>query len=131
MTPTLPMRMPPIAGPATAAKLLLRLARLFAAAIFPSPTSRGIIACWAPAPDAYADVSTNALTKHAHTRGWASSAFPSAIAAPTAIPVCWISISRRRSSASASAPPRSVSVSSGTSWTRASSPTASVDPVSA
>ena len=53
------------------------------------------------------------------------------IAVPTIIPHCWSSIRRRRSNASASAPPTSVIVSIGISSVSASRPTASVEPVSA
>ncbi len=74
---------------------------------------------------------TNALRKHTHACGSGDAAFATAIAAPTIIPHCWISISLRRSNASANAPPTSVIVSIGISSARASSPTASVEFVSA
>ena len=60
VTPTVPMKTPASAGPATEARLELRLERLFAARSLPSPTSRGIIECCAPAPNANDDTTTNA-----------------------------------------------------------------------
>jgi hypothetical protein len=60
VTPTVPMKTPAIAGPSTEARLELRLVKLFAASSLPSPTSRGVIECWAPAPNANEETTTNA-----------------------------------------------------------------------
>ena len=109
----------------------MRLLRLFAAASWSSPTILGMSAFCAPTPNEYAHASTAMQAKQGHTCGCGSAAFATAIAPPTIIPLCWISISRRRSNASANAPPTIVRVSSGTSWASDRRPTSRVDPVSA
>ena len=63
-------------------------------------------------------------------RGLGTAAFTRRPTPVTAIPTCVQRSSRRRSTASASAPPSSVSVTSGTSSTNESAATASVEPVS-
>ena len=109
----------------------MRLLRLFAATSWSSGTSFGSSECCAPAPNANAATVTNTPTKHGHTCGSPEAVFARMIAVPTIIPHCCSSISRRRSNASASAPPTSVIVSIGMSSVSASRPTASVEPVSA
>ena len=76
------------------------------------------------------DAEKNASTKHAHTCGSDTAALTTRPTPVTAMPTCVQISSFLRSTASASAPPSSVSVTSGTSSTNESAATASVEPVS-
>ena len=93
-------------------------------------TSRGVIERMPPTPRQKNDAEKNARTKHAHSAGCGTAAFTTSPTPVIAIPSCVQRSSRRRSTASASAPPSSVSVTSGTSSTKESAATASVEPVS-
>ena len=84
----------------------------------------------APTPRQKNDAARNASTKSAHTRGSSSDEFTTK---PMPVSRRRLSVQRsrrRRSTASAIEPPTRVSVSSGTSSTKLTSPTISVDPVS-
>ena len=84
----------------------------------------------APAPNAENAVAKNARTKHAATLGFDSAELTTRPATDAAVPSSVQMRSRRRSSASAAAPPMKVNVSSGINSTSAIRPTANVDPVS-
>ena len=73
---------------------------------------------------------TNWKTYSGQTRGLLSAALAARPRLPAIIPICWTSMTRRRSNASAIAPPMTVSVSSGMRCVSEIKPTARVDPVS-
>ena len=124
------MSKPASAGPPTDAKDPVMLSRTSAAERLSGRTSRGVIERIPPTPRQKNDAEKNARTKHAHSAGLGTAALTRRPTPVIAIPTCVQRSRRRRSIASARAPPSSVSVTSGTSSTNDSAATASVEPVS-
>ena len=124
------IRIPANAGPATAPNCEVTLFSAEAAMKLCSSTSCGVIERCAPTPMLNDEEISSWNTYRSQTCGCESAAFAARPMLPPIMPSCWTSIRRLRSTASAIAPPITVSVSSGTRCVSEIRPTASVEPVS-
>ena len=127
LIPAAAIRRPPTAGPPTEVVLEYTLSIAFAAASSSGSTRRGITVVMPATPNEKMHIESVASTYSAHTRGWSSEAFSASPTLTSARSASVHSSSRRRSIASAIAPPTMVSVSSGTSSVIESNPTWSVE----
>ena len=116
--PTPAMIRPAAAGPATAAKLPYRLSSAFAATSWSSSTILGSSDRIEGVPKLKTSVPRKSSRKSAQTRGWATEALTARATETSANPTSLISSSRRRSTASATAPPTIGATSNGTSVVR-------------
>ncbi len=125
--PNAAMQMPASAGPAIAETVRRRALNADTAGSSSTVTSFGVIASsagrWNPFTADMKAATANSTT----TLGCSASEFQTSASEPSSISVSHQSKRRRRSIASAYAPPQSAAIASGTSWTAPRSPTSADD----